>query len=382
MQRETNELNRQMHQQDLDFARETNAFNSAEAQKAREWNSAAQQMQRLQSAGINPFAAAQQVSGSQATNMSASGVSTPSPVPAVAPHADMSAADIGTRSFIGLFSSLAAGMKSIADARKAGVEAKQLIGFYNDQLRRLRAEANVAEHQDGLTALDLKFKNERIALEFKVLDGQAYKAYADAYKAKEEGDTMTYERKLKEAQTEKENALKLLTYEQIRLYDPYMNAQIGELKSRTYKQNAEGKTEDALRGLRADNIQADTAKKKQETENEFFVTALNSLKFKDESAYQEWLGKTTDVPMSDGSLKSVKNRDIIYDNRIFKEIADVEKSRTLNSKQEKEIERLKEDIEHLRKENDAYWWNMVLGHIERLGESGVRIAIALGLIKK
>lgn len=135
MQRETNQQQMLMHQGDMQLARElqsdSQAFNAAEAEKARQFNSASAMMERYISAGINPFAAMQSVTGATGN---ASGVSASSPIASapsmpqlVAPRNDISTGTLPLNNLIAAFGMVSQVIERLGGAKRNRAEARSIL---------------------------------------------------------------------------------------------------------------------------------------------------------------------------------------------------------------------------------------------------------------
>ena len=134
---ETNEANlqisRENNQMQIDMNRENNQFNAAEAEKTRQYNSAAAQVQRFREAGINPAVAMSQGS---ATPAGASASSSGSGVTPSMPHLTPPQAVAPSLSAFDAF----AGLKTLAEAKKSGVETSRLEKLMEEELRGLKLD--------------------------------------------------------------------------------------------------------------------------------------------------------------------------------------------------------------------------------------------------
>lgn len=128
MQRETNDLNYRINQENNEFNREQ-TWKMFNAQN--QWNSASNQMKLAREAGINPFVAAQEQGLGDSVNHDAA--ATTAGVPSmVAPRADM--IDSSAFNSLHAFSELANVFKTLAEAKKSGVETHRIEAMLDGEL--------------------------------------------------------------------------------------------------------------------------------------------------------------------------------------------------------------------------------------------------------
>lgn len=155
-QQETNEINRQIaaeaNEAMMQMQRENNAFNAEQAEIARKWDSAAARFQRARDAGINPYVAASSALGSgQGQMASAAGAGAQLAAPQLqAPRYDMVQSRFSRMAEI--TGQMAQGIASLAQARKAGADAKRVqkllnseLDIYESNAAKAKADATIAQ---------------------------------------------------------------------------------------------------------------------------------------------------------------------------------------------------------------------------------------------
>lgn len=259
MQRETNQQNWLIHQGDMQLAKDLQTqaqnFNAAEAEKTRQFNSAPEQMARLQQAGINPFAAAQAVSGVQGNNSGAtasvSANSAPIGAPMVSPRNDISTAQLPLQNMLALFGMGSDLIRALGSSKKDRAEAKQittLLGENLELLKNTNKESYIKQvagkinnqilKETGLATANQRLKN-MVAEYSEIIARTDYTSL--------QGDVAEAQTGLIELQQHGQALANKLTRKQLAWFDPMQDATLRELNTRIR------------------NIDADTGKKKAET---------------------------------------------------------------------------------------------------------------------
>lgn len=155
-------------------------FNSEEAAKAREWASIGSQLSRADSAGVNPYALVSTGNYGSATSTPATGTPASSAgVPSPAGPLNFSAETQRYSAVAQLLGAVSAGVSSLANAKKTGVDTRLLEDTYNDLVKKAREEATQVElnnsYQRFLNTIKsntLKQEIDKIFKENRLLDAQ------------------------------------------------------------------------------------------------------------------------------------------------------------------------------------------------------------------
>lgn len=221
-------------------------FNAREAEKAyqrdidkmkmeQEYNSPLEQVKRYQEAGINPAVAMsgqQGTSGNVTSPTGAPSATTPNIPILTSPH--MQSID---------FTPVAQVYKTMVEAKKAGIESKQLEQSFGKVLKKMDLDIESGELQNFITRVygpalqDSKIR-ENIA--------HAESLLASAYEARENGQTQESQRMLNEALTQMNYGLRDfygkerdLKQKELDTFETRMNKQFAEIDSRILANRAD-----------------------------------------------------------------------------------------------------------------------------------------------
>jgi len=381
MQRETNEMQKTLHLQDLAFAREQNEKNNQFAaeqaalafQREAQFNSETARMQRLVNAGINPFVASQQVTGASANATGYSASPSQSPIPVTpslqAPRNDISASSsAGLQNLLAVFKMGTDLINSLSSSKKNSAEADNIRAQMEEVVNLLRNQNKESSIRQETSKLELsilkatgleKAKNE---LKLQVHD-IANLAARTNYIALE-GDQTKAMTDLIELKKSTQFLQNQLTSEQLKTAPRYFRALVGELESKirnldssTNLNVAQAKTEEVTRGakLKLLNAQAYEAIT-QGNVNKEQATTIREMR-PVQKKWQELL--------NDGKVAENKYLEKKCANEVALQIKELERAGMINAQ---EAERL----EILKKENQLKYCKEAVGMLTDIADSAAK----------
>lgn len=206
-QKRANETNlqiaRETNQQQLDMMREQNQFNAEQAQIAfdreNSYNAPVQQLKRMRDAGLNPYsgsAAGQQIAANNAGE-SASAQSSGIPDLKLA-QVQAPPAVLGTA--FSNFATMAGAMKSVAEAKKTGIDTDLLQQTFDDLVKQQSNQTALQEMQLALNQVDLDWLPKKYSQDIEHTKQAIATAFQQARMYCSQAENLAYDSFLKYAQ--------------------------------------------------------------------------------------------------------------------------------------------------------------------------------------
>lgn len=378
MQREINAMQRAMFDDNLSWQRESQQIQN-------DYNSIGAQYQRAVEAGINPF-------GANSTQTPAGSPAGGSAIPSlIAPRAEM--IDSSAANIIGNISQVAQAISALSSSRLNDAKTVEIRAMLEDNVRLLSAQVEATQE-------DVRGKQiaNNIAQTFGVKQAQAdlYLKIQQFGESVARCDLLAKQGKVADAETAYKDVLRLgeevendmkrtkrgFFSEYCRLQNQTLEEGIKTARTEQSRNAAATKEHEAGAALKTAEAQTENALRPYKVTLSILTNGLKALEYQDSSAFQDFLTRSTVIKNDEGVELEINNRDILNGNKLLQGIADVRRTETLTDKDKQELERLEQLTEIAEKENKAYWYELVLRHLEHLGDLGAKVLQSILVFKK